>query len=117
MFMKDEKEFEFDDDIELNDDSVKEVEEFDLDELLDDDNPFTDSQSVGNSKVSKYKRVSGWEDGDGFLTPEQIKILIEDEENSRQVTAEHPLSNIGLERAYRNIRATDIHPDDLDNIN
>lgn len=74
MFMKDEKEFEFDDDdfddnpfrqstpyegrknneigiirdvtmedlniFDLHDESIKEVEEFDLDELITDDNPF-----------------------------------------------------------------------------
>lgn len=41
-------------------------------------------------KKSKYPRVSGWDDSDGFLTPEQVQAMLLDEimmsqkDNSKQ---------------------------------
>lgn len=36
---------------------------------------------INFTKKSKYERVSGWDDSEGFLTSKQIDFLIEDEKN------------------------------------
>lgn len=96
---------------------------------------------------SKYTRVEGWDDSEGFLTPQQIQVLVQAEKNldvedislsngdreylltleAKKVDRsklrfssekpEHPLGKDGLERAYGNLKVIEINPDDLDSIN